>query len=130
MPFNKGQSGNPGRRARGYQEFAQACRDVSHKGVKQVLEIAENKKNHPLVRVAAWKALWERGYGKAVQPVALGLEALGGKQQFVIRLPSVTKNSAAWEAQVERERVILDVETKELVSAVPGAPRKRQEAAE
>ena len=76
MPFKKGKSGNPGGRARGYQEFAQACRDVSHKGVKQVLEIAENKKNHPLLRVAAWKALWERGYGRAVQPVALGLEAL------------------------------------------------------
>ncbi len=50
MRFQKGQSGNPGGRARGYHEFAQACRDVSHKGVKQVLEIAENKKNHPVVR--------------------------------------------------------------------------------
>src|SRR5258708_26405056 len=76
MPFKKGQNGNPGRRARGYHEFSQACRDVSYKGVNQVLEIAENKKNHPLLRVAAWKALWERGYGRAVQPVFLGLEAL------------------------------------------------------
>jgi len=105
MPFVKGRSGNPGGKPRGYHEFSQACRDVSHKGVKQVLEIAENKKNHPLLRVAAWKALWERGYGRAVQPVALGLEAL-------IRYSVTTHNRkfCDWEAQVAREQVILDAE--------------------
>jgi len=45
----------------------------------------------------------------------------GGQQQFVMRLPLVSENSAAWETQAERERVILDAETEELVSAVPGA---------
>jgi hypothetical protein len=105
MPFVKGRSGNPGGKPRGYHEFSQACRDVSYKGVKQVLAIAENKKNHPLVRVAAWKALWERGYGRAVQPVALGLEAL-------IRYSVTTHNRkfCDWEPRVARQRVILDAE--------------------
>jgi hypothetical protein len=110
MPFKKGQGGNSGGRVRGYAEFARACRDVSHKGIKQIPEIAENKKNHPLVRVATWKALWERDFGKSVQPVALGLEALGGQERFVLRLPPLTEFSEAWEAQVAREQVILDAE--------------------
>jgi hypothetical protein len=75
-PFKKGQSGNPGGKSKGYQEFAARARDMSVEGLEQLYRFARDKRLGVSLRILAWKTIMERGFGKAVQPVALGLEAL------------------------------------------------------
>src|SRR6266853_5819113 len=70
--FKKGQSGNPGGRPRGYHEFAARARDMSMEGIEQLYTFAKDKRLGVPVRILAWKTIFERGFGKAVQPIALG----------------------------------------------------------
>jgi hypothetical protein len=66
MPFKKGQSGNPGGRARGYHEFAARAREMSVEGLEQLYAFANDKRQNVQVRIRAWKTIMERGFGKAV----------------------------------------------------------------
>lgn len=68
--FAPGQSGNPEGRVRRLS-IAQLCRNLTPKAVK-TLEYWLDQREHPAQSVRAIEIILERGYGKAVQPVADG----------------------------------------------------------
>lgn len=63
-PWQKGQSGNPAGRPRG---VASAFRKVVDPEVAAValLELANDARSKPSERIAAWRELLDRGFGKA-----------------------------------------------------------------
>jgi len=62
-PFQRGQSGNPGGRPKG---VASAFRQIvdPERAAMALLELAEHAPK-PETRIAAWRELLDRGYGKA-----------------------------------------------------------------
>jgi hypothetical protein len=73
MPFAKGQSGNPGGRAKRTQEeldLIEACKKRTPKALEvigQIMESGENERN----RLSAAEYIIDRAYGKAVQQTEL-----------------------------------------------------------
>jgi hypothetical protein len=57
-------------------ERGNRAREMSVEGLEQLYAFAHDKRVGISLRILAWKTIMERGFGKAVQPVALGLEAL------------------------------------------------------
>lgn len=73
MPFAKGQSGNPGGRAKRTQEeidLVEACKKRTPKALEVIGEIMENGENERN-RLSAAQYLIDRAYGKAVQQTEL-----------------------------------------------------------
>lgn len=69
MPFVKGQSGNPGGRAKLTQDVIEAreiARQHGPAAIKRLVELTRNKSGQ--VAVAACKEILDRAYGKAPQP--------------------------------------------------------------
>ena len=62
MPFQKGQSGNPGGRPKENNEVKELARKHSREAVKRLAEWMRS--NEPKASVAACVALLDRGFGK------------------------------------------------------------------
>jgi len=69
MPFQPGQSGNPGGRPKAPARVVELARAQTESAIFTLVEVMQNKKAPPSSRVAAAQALLDRGWGKPVQPV-------------------------------------------------------------
>jgi hypothetical protein len=70
--FAPGTAGNPGGRPKSVGEVRRPAREQTELAIRTLVEVATNPNETGAARVAACVVLLDRGYGKAVQPVALG----------------------------------------------------------
>jgi hypothetical protein len=96
MPFEKGQSGNPGGRPKVVAEVKELARAHTGEAIKTLVSIMTNPKSAPAARVSAANALLDRGYGKPPQHQHI-TGADGPK--YVVRLPVVCETVEEWVAQ-------------------------------
>lgn len=75
MPFQKGQSGNPGGRAKTKLADGRTLNDLAREhtaeAVKTLVEVMRNKSETGSARVAAADKILNRGWGQAPQSIAL-----------------------------------------------------------
>ena len=69
MPFEKGQSGNPGGRPKAAGRVRELAQSQTENAIATLVSVMENAKAPPASRVAAATAILDRGWGKPVQPV-------------------------------------------------------------
>jgi Family of unknown function (DUF5681) len=69
--FKPGQSGNPGGRPKGDIELRRACRDRTAEGLAALIRIMRNPKSPAAAVIAAVREIFDRAYGKAIQPTSL-----------------------------------------------------------
>ncbi len=69
--FQKGQSGNPGGRPKGYQEFREAARELTPRAMKTLEDLLEHDDGR--VRFAAAKELLDRGWGRPATTLEVGI---------------------------------------------------------
>jgi hypothetical protein len=89
MPFQKGQSGNPGGKPKAIVEVMAVAQANSALAISTLAEIARNKKQPAAARVAASVAILDRGWGRPMQrqeiavsaDLARALERLRGIQE-------------------------------------------------
>lgn len=68
MPFEPGQSGNPGGRPKENAEVKRLAREHGPRAIERLAELMNG--DDPRVSVSAAQALLDRGYGKPVQPLS------------------------------------------------------------
>ena len=68
MRFEKGNSGNPGGRPKGYGDLRDIARQHTELALRTLVEIAERGENES-ARVTAANALLDRGWGKPAVPI-------------------------------------------------------------
>lgn len=72
MPFQKGQSGNPGGRAQRVtsdgRTLKQICRDHTDKAIAVLVEVLESGSEN--AKMTAAKEMLDRGWGRATQPIS------------------------------------------------------------
>ncbi len=69
MPFQPGQSGNPGGRPSAAKELRERIRERGEDLVEGLLAIALDTAESGKNRIAATRELLDRGYGKSPQPI-------------------------------------------------------------
>ena len=69
-PFEKGQSGNPGGRPKLDARVRELAQAQTENAIATLVKVMENGKAPAAARVSAATAILDRGWGKAVQPVA------------------------------------------------------------
>jgi hypothetical protein len=68
MPFQSGQSGNPGGRPKALKAVEEAARAHTEEAIATLAAICKNTEAPEAARIAAAVALLDRGWGKARQP--------------------------------------------------------------
>lgn len=81
MTFVKGQSGNPGGRAKGVKEVQDLARQYTKKAIETLVKHLDNKSG-PAAILAA-NSLIDRGWGKAPQSVKIGGDPEGVPVEIV-----------------------------------------------
>lgn len=69
MSFQKGKSGNPGGRSKGWKKFVLACRLESEANLQTLIEIRDDREQPAAMRIAAIREMNDRAWGKAPQSV-------------------------------------------------------------
>lgn len=69
MPFQPGQSGNPGGRPKASARVRDAAREHTESAIDVLVSIMTNTDAATAARVAAASAILDRGYGKPTQPI-------------------------------------------------------------
>ena len=108
MPFEKGQSGNPGGRPKVIAELKELARAHTGEAVKTLVSIMTNSKAAPAARVSAANSLLDRGYGKPPQHIS----GEGGPS-FVMRLPEPCKTAEEWQASIAKRNDIQTLQAEE-----------------
>ena len=70
--FKKGQSGNPGGRPKAIRDVVALAREHALAAIKTLANLLKHKDAR--VQIEAARLILERGFGKAIQPVAIGEE--------------------------------------------------------
>jgi hypothetical protein len=132
-PFAKGQSSNPGGRAKELRDVIQLARSRGPEGIKTLADIMNNDQAPPAARVGAATAILDRGYGKPPQTTDASVNALdklsddeqrallaalsalddeqggpeGGSDQCLIKLSIGTSSDRRWaELPAARETIM------------------------
>ena len=71
MAWVKGQSGNPGGRAKGVKEVQDLARRYTTDAIQTLADICSSTEATPSARVSAAEVLLDRGWGKAAQKIEL-----------------------------------------------------------
>jgi hypothetical protein len=95
MPFEKGQSGNPGGRPKVIAEVKELSRAHTGAAIETLASIMSNPKAAPAARVSAANALLDRGYGKPQQHITGEVGP-----SYVVRLPEPCKTAEEWVASL------------------------------
>ena len=99
MPFEKGQSGNPGGRPKVIAEVKELARARTGDAIETLVSIMSNPKAAPAARVSAANSILDRGYGKPPQHIT----GEGGPS-YVVRLPEPCKTAEEWLASLGDRR--------------------------
>ena len=75
MPFQKGQSGNPGGRSKALKGLEEAARAHSSKAISTLASVMVDRKQPAQARIAAAVALLDRGHGKPTQKQEIAVSA-------------------------------------------------------
>ena len=95
MPFEKGQSDNPGGRPKVVAEVKELAREHTSEAIETLVSIMTNIKSAPAARVSAANSILDRGYGKPAQHIT----GEGGPS-YVMRLPEPCKTAEEWLASL------------------------------
>jgi hypothetical protein len=68
--FVKGQSGNPGGRAKLVAHLRELAQGETEANIRALIAIRDNRRAPAAARIAAVRELFDRAFGKATQPVA------------------------------------------------------------
>ena len=72
MPWQKGQSGNPGGQVKhGRAQLAKLCRECTEEAVETLLDVMRDTHAPAAARVTAATAVLDRGWGKPTQEVKI-----------------------------------------------------------
>ncbi|MBW8075771.1 MULTISPECIES: DUF5681 domain-containing protein [Metallibacterium] len=73
-PWRPGQSGNPSGHPKDYREVVALAREHTSRAIAILVEMMESPQVSDSARVRAAELILERGWGKAVQPIAGNLD--------------------------------------------------------
>lgn len=69
MPWEKGQSGNPGGRPKALAEVIKLARDEGINSLRTLIELRDSETTPPAVRESCANSILDRGFGKPSQNV-------------------------------------------------------------
>jgi hypothetical protein len=98
MPFQKGQSGNPGGRPKVLKDVQEVARSYTAEAMEKAAHLMRNAKSE-MVQAKALEILLDRGWGKPPQHQHITGE---NAPVYVARLPEPCKTADEWLASVGR----------------------------